>query len=302
VFEESQYVDVLERTLYNALLSGCSLDGERFFYPNVLESKGAERASWFKCACCPSNLVRFLAQMPRFVFASRTLPGGVHELWVNLFVAGSATLKSGARTIRVQVATNHPWDDAAEIRIETAEPVYLALRIRNPGWAMGRALPGRLYRFESESGPATTTVSGDGAGDTAYTDDFDFAVGRTWKDGDRLRVQFEMPVERLLADERVEALRGRVALQRGPLVYAFEGLDQPHPAVADFVLADDAVFTPEWRENLLGGVTVLRGPARLATRRENGTRELGEPFTATAIPYFAWANRGKTPMSVWVQR
>jgi hypothetical protein len=298
---EARYLDMVERVLFNAFHSGWSLSGDRFFYPNPLSSRGAERQSWFACACCPPNVNRFVPQIAGLAFA--TARG---SLFVCQFVDGATDVEVDGVPVSVRLRSGYPWQ--CELRIELApkQPVAFALRIRIPGWCRHEPLPGGLYRFagESDADPGVParrlTVNGEEVRGRA---DHGFAVvDRTWRAGDVVAYSIPMPTARVLCDERVASNRDLVALQRGPLVYCFEGVDHGGADVGSFVLDDGAPLAAEHRPELLGGVAVVRTRVRPVARRLDGGVATGEPIEAQAIPYFAWANRGRTPMAVWLAR
>jgi hypothetical protein len=292
---DAKYVDVLERTLYNGLISGLSLDGKTFFYPNPLESNGQhERSPWFGCACCPSNMTRFLASVPGYVYAHR---GDV--LYVNLFVASTAEvqLDSGAKVTMVQ-ETRYPWDGAVKITVTPKQSARFTLDVRIPGWARNEVTPGGLYHFVNQvSDPVSLKVNGK---PVALNLDKGYAVlTREWKRGDTVELGLPMPVRRVAASVAVAADRNRVALQRGPLVYCAEWPDNPNGHVRNLVLSDRAPLTAEFNAGLLNGVEVIRGKAlSLAYDAQGAVRKSEQDFTA--IPYYAWANRGRGQMMVWI--
>ena len=275
---KGEYIDVMERSLYNGVLSGVSLDGTSFFYPNPLESAGDyERQHWFGCACCPGNLTRFLASVSGYQYAVRA-----DTLYVNLYAAGTATLELGAAgTIRLGQETRYPWEGDIGLRFALAHPVTFTVRLRVPGWAREEVVPGALYRF-ADAPASAATVRLNGQSLTPKFEDGYFVLSREWRDGDEIALQLPMPVRRVVADERVEADRGRVALQRGPLVYCLETPDNPGARVRKAVMPMDVPLVANYEAGLLGGVTVIRGGS------------------FTAIPYYAWANRGKAEMAVWL--
>ena len=275
------YVDVLERTLYNALLAGVSLDGMRFFYENPLESAGGyERSPWFGCACCPSNVARFLPSLPGYVYAQQGA-----SLYVNLFVAGTAEIEMGeGRVIGLEQETAYPWDGKVKLRVGLEGPSRFTVKLRVPGWARNEVVPSDLYRFADVSDDEVTlTVNGERVGlelEKGYA-----CLGREWQAGDEIELDLPMPVRQVVAHERVEANRGRVVLQRGPLVYCVEGVDYPEGRVHELAVSEDAVLSAEFAPDLLGGVVVVKAEAL-------------QGFVA--IPYFAWANRGPGEMLVWM--
>ena len=291
---DAKYVDVLERTLYNAAIAGVSLAGDTFFYPNPLESDGryafnqgaATRKPWFDCSCCPTNLARFIPSLPDYVYATRG-----QTLYVNLFVASEAAFELGGGRLSVSQSTSYPWDGHVNLRIAPDRPRVFELRVRIPGWSLGRPVPSELYRYlAGDAGAPAITVNG---APVAFTQDRGYAVvARSWQAGDVLALELPMPARRVLADERVEADRDRVALERGPLVYCAEGADNDG-SVLDLSLPDDAAVRPKPRPDLLGGLTSLETTARTPD---------GKTRPVAAIPYYAWSHRGPGEMAVWLRR
>lgn len=286
----SCFVDVLERVLYNGLLSGVSLDGETFFYPNPLESHGEHaRSEWFACACCPGNIARFLASLPGYAYACSG-----DEVYVNLFAAGTAQieLEDGCGLTIVQRG-NYPWSGCVELCIsEISGPAELCLQLRVPGWARGEVVPSDLYAFSEPTDEAVTLELNGRRLPLEVTDGY-VRLRRVWQRGDELRLNLPMPVRRVESHERVQDNRGRIALQRGPIVYALEGHDHAGGRVLDLRLSDVAALEARFQADVLGGVVTLSGRA---------VRDEGLDVALTAIPYFAWANRGATQMLVWMER
>jgi hypothetical protein len=282
---DARYADVLERVMYNGLISGVSLDGMSFFYQNPLESDGKRvlyqgqtvRAPWFEVACCPPNITRFLASMPGYIY-------GVKDdmIYVNLFLANSADLDVRGTMIALRQETRYPWDGAVRIIVDPAAPAELTLNVRIPGWARNEPVPSDLYRFVDRSDEAPLLqVNGE-----AFPINLEKGyarIRRTWKRGDTIELDLPMPVRRVVAHERVAADSGRVALQRGPLVYCAEGVDNGGRAL-NLTIPDAASFMAEFRSGLLNGVVIVKGKGFLA------------------IPYYAWANRGPGEMEVWFPR
>jgi DUF1680 family protein len=292
---ESKYMDVFERVLYNGLLSGVSLSGDHFFYQNPLESAGGYgRSPWFEVACCPPNLTRFLPSLPGYVYATK---GDV--LFVNLYVSGAASFEIGGRGIAIAQATDYPWGGEIVLKIspDGALPFELALRV--PGWARNEAMPTDLYRFLDAS-PEEPILKVNGETAAIVLRDGYARVRRTWKAGDAVELRLPMPVRRVVANDAVAEDRGRAALQRGPIVYAIEGVDNSG-RVFDLVLADGAALEAVFRPGLLGGVEVVTGVAGVVSRDAAG-RTVAEPRAFLAVPYYAWANRGAGQMLVWLPR
>jgi hypothetical protein len=277
---DARYIDVMERTLYNGLLSGVSLDGKGFFYPNPLESDGThERSPWFGCACCPGNVTRFVASLPGYAYAKKQ-----RSIYVNLFVAGNASLKLDDGTaVSVTQQTRYPWDGDVRITVNPEKDAKFTMFVRVPGWAVNQPVPSDLYRYvDVVKDPVVLRVNGKKI--ELKTEKGYAALTREWKKGDVVDLRLPMQPRRVLAHDAVEADRGRVAVERGPLVYAAEWPDNPGVKVRDAVLTDGVKLSARRRPDLLGGVTVI------------------EAGKLTLIPYYAWANRGKGEMAVWLKR
>lgn len=292
---DARYVDVFERTLYNGLISGVSLDGTKFFYPNPLESNGQhERSPWFGVACCPGNITRFLASVPGYVYAQRG-----DQLYVNLYVASSADIKmDNGRTVQVVQETRYPWEGRVKMTMRPDQAGKLAVNVRIPGWARNEPVPSELYRFADSAAEAATVKVNGKPVRMELTKGY-LTIERTWRAGDVVEINLPMPVRRVVANAEVAADQGRVALQRGPLVYTAEWADNPNGKVRNLMLPDSAKLTAEYDPKLLKGVMVLKGRAVSLQKNADGTvRKPEQGFTA--IPYYAWANRGRGQMMVWL--
>jgi uncharacterized protein len=275
---ESTYYDVLERVLYNGLISGVSLSCDHFFYPNPLASEGQhERSEWFGCACCPSNICRFIPSVPGYIYALNK-----DRLYINLFVGSKADIDFNGNAIEIVQKTSYPWEGKVEITVNPAKSQSLELAIRIPGWAKNQPVPGNLYTFNSpDTSKYTITVNGESA---SYGMDKGYVViSRKWKKGDLVSLDLPMPVRRIRANELVTADQGKVALQRGPLVYCVEWPDFLGEKVLNLTLGDNEKLQAEFKPELLSGISVITNNANFI-----------------AIPYFAWANRGKGEMAVWL--
>jgi DUF1680 family protein len=284
---DAKYADVMELALYNSALSGMSLSGDAFFYQNPLESRaGAERSKWIGLACCPTNLARFTPQVGGLVYAKAD-----GKLDVNLFAAGGSDIDMGGQTVKVRQDTDYPWNGEVKLAVSTDAPVTFDLRLRMPGWARGNPVSSDLYRFDSKTpAAATITVNGE-AVDAVPGGDGYVSISRAWKTGDSIGLDLPMPVRRVYAHGNVAENRGKVALMRGPVVYCLEGIDNPGVDLFKVTLPRDAELTATHRPDLLNGVTVVQ---------TTGRDDQGRPVKLTAIPYFAWANRAKCPMNVWL--
>lgn len=282
----ARYLDVLERSLYNGFLAGVSLSGDRFFYVNPLASdgrfafnvgEGATRSPWFEVSCCPTNVVRAMPSLPGWVYAVRD-----DQLYVGLYLGGKAHVRVGTTEVTLTQITDYPWSGDVRLEVEPAAPAAFALRLRLPGWAAGRPVPSDLYRYLDSAAEAPRVLVNGEPVDVALVDGF-LEVRRSWQAGDVVELSLPMPVRRVLAHPSVGADAGRVAVERGPLVYCAEAADNGGHAL-DLALADGTELEPSWQEALLGGVTVLRGDG------------------LTLIPYYAWSHRGPNEMTVWLRR
>jgi DUF1680 family protein len=291
---DSKYIDVMERTLYNGLISGVSLDGKSFFYPNPLESNGQhKRSPWFGVACCPGNITRFMASVPGYVYAQKG-----DTIYINLFVGNTADVKVNGHTVHLTQQTKYPWDGAVRITVDPDQPQTFVVKARIPGWARGEVVPGDLYRF-ADADHSAPSIKLNGKSVKFDVDKGYATFEREWHKGDTIDLDFPMPVRRIVANEKVEADHGRVALQRGPLVYCAEGVDNPDKHVRNLLLSEKASFDAEFKQNLLGGITVIKGDAIALSYDANGkVHEVRQQFTA--IPYYAWENRGPGQMEVWI--
>jgi hypothetical protein len=285
----------MERTLYNGLISGVSLDGKLFFYPNPLESNGQhQRSPWFGVACCPGNITRFLASVPGYVYAQQG-----DKLYINLFASSSADIKlDNGQEIRVLQDTAYPWDGTVKITVNPKRAGVFTINVRIPGWARNEVIPGDLYRFQDKvDDAAILRINGK---QVSFTLDKGYAsLTRSWKIGDIIELRLPMAIRRVAANDRVEADRGRVAIQRGPIVYCAEWPDNPQGHVRNLMVPDVTKLSAEFKSGLLGGVMVVKGNAiALAYDEQDKVVQREQEFTA--IPYFAWANRGPGEMIVWI--
>ena len=283
---DAKYLDVLERTLYNGFLSGISLQGDTFFYANPLSSDGewpfnvrtgAVRYPWFECSCCPTNVVRLLPSLPGYAYAHRD-----GDLYVNLYVAGTATVVTSAGGVTLTQDTDYPWSGAVKLTVDPPAESAFTIRLRIPGWARGEPVPSDLYRHLDASGAAPSLQVNGAPADLELDRGF-AVVRRHWRPGDVVELDLPMPVRRVVSHEGVAGNRGRVAVERGPLVYCAEGADNGGTAL-ELTLPDAAVLTAEHDAGLLGGVTTIRAGS------------------ITLIPYYAWSHRGAGEMTVWLQR
>jgi len=291
-----KYIDVLERVIYNGFLSGISLKGDKFFYPNPLASDGKhQRSPWFGCACCPTNIVRFIPSLPGYAYARQ---GDI--MYVNLFIGGSAEIKMDRNTVQLKQETHYPWDGRVKITVEPKRSAKFAIYVRIPGWALNQPVPSNLYRYLNDTQKKVTLKVNDKP--FALDTDKGFArIRRSWKKGDRIELNLPMPIRRVLSHENVKDNVGKVALERGPIVYCAEWPDNSGH-VLNLALPDDAPLRSEHRKDMLAGVTVLRGKAKGSYSSKDGKYTVTKEQDFVAIPYYAWAHRGKGEMTVWLAR
>ncbi|MEZ5040029.1 MAG: glycoside hydrolase family 127 protein [Saprospiraceae bacterium] len=292
---QAKYMDVLERTLYNALSSGVSISGDRFFYPNVLEArKNRERSPWFTCACCPSNIARFIPSVPGYQYAHRG-----DEVFVNLYIGGEATLPMEKGNLTLTQETKYPWDGDISIKVEPAKAGVFDLKLRIPGWARNEPVPSDLYRFMDKNNDQPT-IKVNGIESAFEIVDGYASIRRTWTPGDEVRLYFPMPVRRILAHPKISDDQYKVAIQRGPLVYCLEGQDQTDERVIHLQMDINSPVRSSFKEDLLDGVQTVSFNGFFYQKSQEGEGLQKTPMNLQAIPYYAWANRGKDYMTVWV--
>lgn len=291
---DSKYYDIFEKVLYNGLLSGVSLTGDRFFYPNPLASSGQhQRKEWFGCACCPVNMTRFLPSLPGYVYATRD-----DNLFVNLYVSNAADLQLSGKQIRLEQNTDFPWSGKVVIRVTPESTARFTLRLRLPGWAMDDAFPGDLYFFEHASDARPSIYLNKNA--AGYRVEQGYAViDRVWKKGDEILISLPMEIRKVMANPLVKADSGLIALQRGPLVYCAEQADMPSGDIHGIVIRQDSKLEFRYDDELLGGIGVITGAVEVKPHVTDENMPEGVAGF-TAIPYFAWANRGPGNMRVWI--
>lgn len=292
---DAKYIDVMERTLYNGLLSGVSLSGDRFFYPNPLASMGQhQRSAWFGCACCISNMTRFLPSMPGYVYAQNK-----NDLYVNLFVGSESSMQLPAGKLNIIQQTEYPWKGKNDIVINPEKNFRFALHVRIPGWALGHPVPGDLYQLPD--GNAVQPVLLLNGQPVKYEMQKGYAViDRSWEKGDRVSFELPMDIRRVSANAQVKADQSRFALQRGPIVYCLEGPDNKDAAVMNIVVDKNAPIQAVYKPELLNGVMTLSMQGASTRRQLNSNTLLKETQPVTAIPYYSWANRGPSEMEVWI--
>jgi len=302
---DAQYIDCMERTLYNGVISGMSVDGGRFFYPNPLSSDGkygfnfdnsAERQPWFGCACCPSNLCRFIPSFPGYMYAVKG-----RDLYVNLFAGNTANIQVEGKDVQLEQQTNYPWDGDITITVRKSKAKAFNMMVRVPGWVDRTPVPSDLYRF-SDDVLGTYSVKVNGEAIKAELTKGYLNINRQWKKGDVVTIHFDMPVRTVKANRHVVDDRGRIAVERGPLVYCAEGADNQDFNLFDFLMPRQPRFTVVDRE-VKGALTF---PVKAITVGGQVVEADGQgmasvkPATLTMIPYYAWNHRGPGRMEVWM--
>jgi len=279
-----KYIDVFERTLYNGFLAGVSFEGNTFFYPNPLESDGftkfnqgvCGRSPWFDCSCCPVNVVRILPSLPGYIYATRG-----KEVYVNLYMGNKAEIPMGDQMLQLIQTTNYPRDGKIELEVLNRETIAANFKLRVPGWVRNEVMDGDLYKYTDNQTPSIhLTVNGESV-EPVLENGYITLEKRNWQQKDKINISFEMPVRKVASHDLVVSNKGKVALERGPIVYCAEEVDNPKGVLNTLVSADEE-FTYFFEKGLLGGLGKIESP------------------TLTAIPYYAWAHRGNGEMAVWI--
>ncbi|MGG9963517.1 glycoside hydrolase family 127 protein [Ferruginibacter sp. SUN106] len=296
---DAKYIDVLEKTLYNGLISGIGLDGKSFFYTNAMEIRNsfthpdmeATRSGWFECSCCPTNLTRLIPSVPGYMYAQKD-----DNLFVNLFINSTVDLTVNNKAVQIAQQNNYPWDGNLKFTISTAKVNAFNLLVRIPGWVNNDAIPSDLYKFTSVSS-VKPVIKVNGVA-TEYAMQNGYAViNRPWKKNDVVEVELPMDVKRVVANENVKNDIGKVALQRGPIMYCAEWVDN-NSKTSNLIIPANTVFKSEFNKDILNGVMTLKAevPAVIIVNNDNISTQ---KQSFTAIPYYSWANRGKGEMTVW---
>ena len=292
---ESKFIDVLERTMYNNIMDGVSLSGDRFFYPNPLASYGQhERRAWFGCACCPPNVARFLPEMPGYIYAQRE-----GRIYVNLYVSSETSfdLPEGKLTLKQQ--SGFPWEGDVAIEVKTDQPVSAELRLRVPGYVKNKPVPSDLYQYLTPQNPVfAVKVNGTGIRFQIDEDGY-IAIDRSWKNEDKIEIDFPMEIQLVKAHPKVEEDAEKIAVERGPLLYCAEWPDNPDGKILSLLIDSKTTFELE-KTDALGGIYQIKGKAKRAKKMLDGSVEMTEEQSLTLIPYHLWNNRGPGEMSVWL--
>ena len=297
---ESKYIDVLEKTLYNGLISGIGLDGKSFFYTNAMQVKNsfsgedleATRSGWFPCSCCPTNLVRLIPSIPGYVYAQQD-----DKIFANLFMNNNTSFLINKKQVDIIQQNNYPWDGDLLFTINPKSSFNFSFLIRIPGWAQNEAMPSDLYSFQHElNNKIIITINGK---PVDYNMENGYAVlKRNWSKNDKVEVKFPMEIRKVTANKNVKDDLGKVALQRGPLMYCAESMDNNGKA-SNFILPENTVFTSDFNQDKLNGVEEIKAQVPAVEINNNGEEIKTVQQSFTAIPYYAWANRGKGEMMIW---
>ena len=280
---KAEYFDVIERTLYNGLLSGLSLDGTQFFYPNALESDGiynfnrgqCTRQDWFDCSCCPTNMIRFLPSLPNLLYSTSE-----SSIYVNLYASNQAQLPMADTTIELLQTAQMPWNGSVSIRVNPSETSKFSIKLRTPYWSQNSVLPFDLYTYNTSiDEKIQLTLNGEPI--PFQIEERYITITRTWNKGDNLTLDFPMKARSVVTNSKVVENQGKIAIEKGPIVYAFEEIDNNLP-LEQMEISSGGPFETKFDLNLLNGVEVLSSNAY------------------HAIPYYSWSNRGVGKMKVWV--
>jgi len=292
--KDAKFIDVLERSLYNGALSGISLSGDRFFYGNPLAADGNYgRSEWFGTACCPSNISRLIASLGNYIYASSE-----HALWVNLFAGSEAQVQLGKKSVQLSQQTNYPWNGRVVLSVNPQQKSKFAVNIRIPGWATESPVPGMTYSYVNKTDSAISILVNGKA--IKYELNAGYAViSRDWTKGDKIELNLPMPVRQIKAIDQVKANENRIALQRGPLVYCVEEPDNIGNT-QNFIVPENTSFSTGFQKDLLGGVVTIKATVPAYNGAADGNSIETKQSVITAIPYYSWANRGKSKMQVWL--
>lgn len=290
---DSKYIDVLERTLYNGMISGVSMDGTTFFYPNPLQSEGDyARSEWFDCSCCPSNVTRFVSSLSGYIYALRQ-----DSIYINLFIGNKGSVEINGSKTGIIMQTDYPWSGRTEIILNPAKEQKFSVCIRIPGWTGNEPLPGKLYSYRNTMEPKIMVKLNGTEVNPSYVKGYAVLSG-LWKAGDKVEVDFPMEVRTVIADYKVADNRDRISFERGPLVYCAESVDNPFDisnAVIPGKLDTETQFDPD----LLNGVRLLKVNSPLPEGDGYNKSVSVQEGILTLIPYYAWAHRGSGKMNVW---
>jgi len=299
---DARYMDILEKTLYNGLISGVGLDGKTFFYTNAMQVRNSfthndlevVRPGWFTCSCCPTNIARLIPSIPGYMYATKD-----REIYVNLYISGSATINLDDKsTLQLTQQSNYPWEGKIRMSVNPKRSSDLTFMLRIPGWARNEAVPGDLYHFAGNSTGVQPILTVNGE-NVPYEINKGYAViRRTWKKNDIIQLDLPMDIKRVAANDKVKDDSGMVALQKGPMIYCAEWADNDG-RTANLILPGNAGLTAVFQPELLHGIMTLQGTGRAVIIDASGQEVSTRDQKITVIPYYAWANRGKGEMNIW---
>lgn len=274
---DSKYIDVLERVLYNGILSGVSLSGDRFFYSNRLESEGNhERSEWFRVACCPSNITRFLPSIPGYFYAHKD-----NDIYINLFAAGTATIDTGNNRVNITQQTDYPWEGKIKFIFKPERSNKFSIYIRIPGWARNQPVPTDLYCYNRATDEKISLMVNNKKIKSDIKKGYAL-INRKWQNGDFIDLLLPMPIRSVISHPKVIENKGKIAIERGPIVYCAEGIDNDD-SIGNLKVSGNMRFNSFYESETLNGVAVLKSL---------------DP-NIILVPYYTWANRGKSPMKIW---
>ena len=283
---DSKYYDIIERTLYNGLISGLSADGKKFFYPNPLESNGqypfnmgsCTRQSWFDCSCCPTNLIRFIPSLPGLIYSTRT-----DTLYINLYMSNRSRFSIHKTNVELTQQTGYPWDGRIAISVNPEKKETFTLKLRIPGWARNEPVPGDLYTYPDKN-PEPAGIQVNGKIENTVIQDGYITITKAWNKGDKVELNIPMPVHRVLANPRISEDRKKMAFECGPFVYCAEETDNPQIADID----------------IPGNITLQALESRMLGHQVKILQGSIDDQSFTLIPYYLWSNRGTGRMKVWL--
>jgi hypothetical protein len=295
---DSKYYDIIERTLYNGIISGISLDGNKFFYPNPLESDGkysfnmgsCTRQSWFDCSCCPTNLIRFVPSVPGLIYATNK-----DSLYINLFMSNNALVVINKKKIEITQRTGYPWNGQVSIDVNPEKSLAFTVKLRIPGWAINKAVPGNLYTYMgTNSEKVILKINGKNEKYSVHKGYIE--ITKEWEKGDKIELTLPMAIRRVIADENVQEDLNKVAFEYGPIVYCAEKIDN-NIELSNLSIPDNVKLSVAKQNIQTDEVNIITGKVNVIN--SGNEKEL---FNLTLIPYYIWSNRGIGEMKVWFPR
>ncbi|MDX1942682.1 MAG: glycoside hydrolase family 127 protein [Saprospiraceae bacterium] len=292
---ESKFIDVLERSMYNNIIDGVSLSGDRFFYPNPLASYGQhERSEWFGCACCPPNVARFLPSMPGYIYAQKD-----NDIYVNLYIASESTFNANDNLLTISQQSGFPWQGDVKINFKSIKPIDANIKLRIPGYAINRPVPSDLYTY-LDANPDPIVIKLNGKKVDYQIDDKGYVnIAKKWTSRDVIEIAFPIVTEIVQSHAGVTENTGKIAVERGPILYCAEWADNPNGEILNLIVPENQDFKAVKSEKL-GGIYTIEATAKRAKRNLKGEVEVSNSNPLTLIPYHLWNNRGPGEMSVWL--